>query len=521
MAENDGAGKNGGSDQAEVNYDELLKNFAPRGVNPTPAQQSGTPSAPPRTSFGNDQRVTNNGEVYFSSMNARSAGRNSRTAAQQRSQSSPSAGGYAPVRPRTDGVHTPASRPAASTTSGIPARSQTGPVQSQQSRSAASPKTPAKASGRSSGAKGGGTDAKKPKISKAHILNIVLVFIIIAGISAAITVFAVSCADDIFAVGRTSTIVTVTVTDKMTTSNVIDLLRSKGLIQNSFFCKAVSSFLGYSDSDVYIADTYYLSASMGLENMLNEMQDASTKETVTLTFPEGYTVDRIAAKLESYGVCTASDFYDAINNYDFTGDFAYLKSITDGPTRYRLLEGYLYPDTYQFYLGENATSVVKKFLTNFASKWTDEYAARAAALGLTEDRVIILASIIEKEGNDADQMKQVSSVIHNRLAAMSAYPFLQCDSTSDYISNVAKELLSDDAKNGYLQYYNTYVKSGYPVGPICNPGNDAIYAALYPDDTQYYYFMHDDSGNIYMAKTEEEQLVNKAAIDKAKAKTAS
>jgi UPF0755 protein len=176
------------------------------------------------------------------------------------------------------------------------------------------------------------------------------------------------------------------------------------------------------------------------------------------------------------------------------------------------LEGYLFPDTYDMFIGESTSSIVKRFLDNFDEKWTDKYAARAEELGLTTSEIITIASIIQKEVAGSAQMADISSVIHNRLKKSTNYPMLQCDSTALYVTNHLTDLLGENKASGYIDKYDTAMCMGLPEGPICNPGLDAIQAALYPSDTDYMYFCHDKSGNVYYASTDYEHQQNVAKI---------
>ena len=179
--------------------------------------------------------------------------------------------------------------------------------------------------------------------------------------------------------------------------------------------------------DNYLTGIYYVTASMGVEKMLSTFKVApTTGETVTLTFPEGYTVDQIVAKLAEYEVCSADVMYQTMREVDFSSEYSFIQEMDDKEDRFRMLEGYLYPDTYEFYIGENPSSVIRKFLNNFQKKWTEEYAKQAEALNMTVDDVITLASIIQKEAYGEDQSPLVSSVLHNRLDNSGLYPSLQC-----------------------------------------------------------------------------------------------
>ena len=129
--------------------------------------------------------------------------------------------------------------------------------------------------------------------------------------------------------------------------------------------------------------------------MLEQVKASSTvsKDTVRITFPEGWTVAQIFEKIEKYNVCTAEKLYA---NLEVAGNqFEFYKDIKDRDNRYLKAEGYLFPDTYDFYIGESANSVLKKLFNNFNNKWTKAFENQAKKLGMTQDEVMILAYIIE------------------------------------------------------------------------------------------------------------------------------
>ncbi len=335
-----------------------------------------------------------------------------------------------------------------------------------------------------------------------------------------ISTYAISCMNDILAIKRDSeNFVTVNVPAQTDTSGAIDILKENKLIKHKYFCKVFAKFLDYRD-DNYLSGIYYLTESMGLENMLSTFKKPmTTGETVTLTFPEGYTVNQIAEKLEKYEVCTQTAFFATVRDVDFSTEYSFISQMDEKDKRYQILEGYLYPDTYEFYVGENASSVIRKFLDNFKNKWTDEYAAQAEKLGMTVDDIVTLASIIEKEAYGADQMPLVSSVFHNRLKKSGIYPTLGSDATKEYVSEYISKSVTNSAELSiYQKNYDTYKCAGLPVGAICNPGNDAINAALNPASTGYYYFLHDNDKKIYLASTDAEHNANSLAALNANSK---
>lgn len=363
------------------------------------------------------------------------------------------------------------------------------------------------------------TAKKKPTVQavfKKYSRPILTVLICIIA-AVLISSYAISCANDILAVKRDSeNVVTVNLPSGVDTGQAIKILKANKLIKHRLFCTVFASFMNYRD-DNYLTGIYYLTDSMGLENMLSTFKRPTmTGEVVQLTFPEGFNVDQIAEKLEKYEVCEKTAFYTTLKEIDFSSEYSFVSQIDSKEKRYQVLEGYLYPDTYEFYIGENPSSVIRKFLDNFKSKWTDEYQARANQLGMSVDDVITLASIIEKEAYGDEQMPLVSSVLHNRLRKKALYPTLQCNATKDYVDNYIKKSTEDSVSlNSFNQSYNTYKCEGLPVGAICNPGNAAINAALNPADTNYLYFSHDKSKKIYLATTDAERMANDFARSQA------
>lgn len=341
---------------------------------------------------------------------------------------------------------------------------------------------------------------------------------IILGICVAVAIFlsiyTISCINDVLAINRDSeTIVTVSIPADADTRTVLKILKDNDLIEHRFFCEAVASIMRFRD-DNYLTGIYYVTASMGVEKMLSTFKVApTTGETVTLTFPEGYTVDQIVAKLAEYEVCSADVMYQTMREVDFSSEYSFIQEMDDKEDRFRMLEGYLYPDTYEFYIGENPSSVIRKFLNNFQKKWTEEYAKQAEALNMTVDDVITLASIIQKEAYGEDQSPLVSSVLHNRLDNSGLYPSLQCDSTTEYINEYIAASVTDAAElSRYTDLYSSYRCAGLPVGAICNPGDDAINAALFPADTNYYFFAHDVNRKLYLARNDSERRQNNLTI---------
>lgn len=366
--------------------------------------------------------------------------------------------------------------------------------------------------------------AGKKKVKKAGVASTYWFFIIVIVVSMVISVYAIFCINDIFGMTKSKSSVTVNYTqDIESPSDAIDLLADNDLITCKNFCKFYIKFASavVGDYDVtgpFEAGVYYLNGQMGLEGMLiNMMGEADTSETVRLTFPEGYTVPDIVDRLVENEVCDRASLLSVIESTDFS--YSLVSNLQSKETVPYRLEGYLFPDTYDFYIGQSASSVIETFLSHLEDEISEEDRAKAQEMGYTMDEVITIASIVQAEAGSEDQMSTIAAIIENRLADTTNFPSLGCQSTTDYINNkVAPSLSSTSAHTAdyYLQYYNTNNDStvvGLPEGPICNPGLAAIEAVLNPADTDDYFFFHDMDGNLYTAKTytEFKTLVQKYA----------
>ena len=358
------------------------------------------------------------------------------------------------------------------------------------------------------------------KIKKKVIVGgktAIVFFAIIVVFTTIFSSIGLACVGDMLAINRSEENVEVEIKPDSTYEDIIDVLKEKKLIKQKLFCNVFAKYRGFDD-ETFLSGNYYLNSKMGVEGMLTELMEAPTSaETVTLSFPEGYTVSEIFEKISKYDVGDANKLYSAAKSESYNS-YKFIADIGDDESRYLKLEGYLFPDTYDFYVDADANYIIKKFLDNFDSRWEDEYDNRAEKMGYTRDEIIIIASIIQKEAANTDQMRIISSIIHNRLNDRSNFPTLGCDSTTDYITNYVSPVIGEGKGAYYSSKYSTSSNAGLPPGPICNPGLDAIKAALYPDETDYYFFCHDDSRNIYVAETQREHDANvaKAKISNAK-----
>lgn len=354
---------------------------------------------------------------------------------------------------------------------------------------------------------------KRRRARLRTLLATVVCVVFIGLITVTLSVIAISTINDILCIGKESGVTISVAVEKGDDFNAVyEKLCDNGLVAQKQLSRIFCLYRKY-DTVKYEPGVYYFDTADGVEAMLEEMMVSkkNLNSVVRLTFPEGWSIAKIFQKIEKYEVCTAEKLYA---NLDVVAQqYSFYKNIKQKNGRYLMTEGYLFPDTYEFFKGESASSVLKKLFKNFGEHWLKDYGARAKELGMSMDEIITIASIIQREAGSTAQMKDISSIIHNRLKSTD-YRMLQMDSTTDYIYslNTNFEIFSDSDYSLYYESYNTYSHEGLPPGPICNPGKSAIEAALYPNETSYYFFAHDSNGEIYLASTESEHQANLSRI---------
>ena len=290
-------------------------------------------------------------------------------------------------------------------------------------------------------------------------------------------------ANDLLALNKTPKTAVVEIDDGDSMMQIAGKLKKNGLIEfrGLFLMYSAVSHAGNKITN----GTYNLNTNMDYRALIVAMGSSSgDRLTVTVTVPEGYTVQQTIDLLVKNGVNTEDKLTDAIANGDYDYDFLANKEKGD----ISRMEGYLFPDTYEFYCGEDATKVVKKFLKNFNSKMDDDMMAQVEASGHSLDEIITVASLIEKETDGTDRTK-IASVIYNRLKNPKAETagFLQIDASLLYALPGHTGDITDADKETDSPY-NLYKYKGLPPTPIANPGIESIKAALSPAKTSYYYY---------------------------------
>jgi UPF0755 protein len=310
--------------------------------------------------------------------------------------------------------------------------------------------------------------------------------------------FFITGINDMLGVGKEEASITVEIPKNATTGQIADILNKAGAIRDVNFFQFYSK-LTKADGH-YNNGSYKIDTNMDYEAIINSLQsNANRVDTIKITFKEGINILDVSALLEKDGVCTAEKFLSAINSNDYE-NYEIIKAITNDDERYYKLEGYLFPDTYEFYKDEDPKTVIKKFLSNCNNKITKEIKTEAEEKNMTIDQLLTLASMIQAEAADKEDMLKVSSVFHNRLnsGGLGDLKRLRSDPTM-YYPYRTKASIPADLQGSFKSRYDTYTVEGLPPGPICNPGLDAINAALEPEKTNYYYFCHDKNSKSYYA----------------------
>lgn len=358
-------------------------------------------------------------------------------------------------------------------------------------------------------------EAKKVKKIKSgrnkKIYRIAWLLIILI-LSAVIAEFFVSGFNDLFAVNRTEEeVVTVIISVDDDTDDIAKKLESKGIVDSAMF---FSMFLGLTGKGDEIEPGVYEVATnkdyLGVVNYMRNIDNRLT--TITLQFTEGMNVLEIADELYNAGVTSDKEkFLQLCNSSEFDEEYEFVAAIEENPDRLYMLEGYLFPDTYEFYVDEDPALTISRFLDNFNVKLNETklevpgYSEKITIYdlitrsGKTVDEIVNIASIVQGEAANTEDMYYVSSVIKNRLErgyTMDIHT-LGMDSTQFYPYSSYEEI-PEDIRETFESAYETYDSEGLPPGAICSPGLDALTAAVNPKSTNYFYFCHglDSDGNV-------------------------
>ncbi len=342
---------------------------------------------------------------------------------------------------------------------------------------------------------------RRRRSRKSKVAGAFLYVLFVIGLSAVLATVGWVWANDLLALNKEYTSVIITVPDEAITyteetdengntytatradmGQIVDQLEEEGLIEYKFLFQLYSWFSNADEK--IVAGTYELNTEMDYRALVTNMSSSSsTRQTIDLTIPEGYTIDQIFNLLDEEEVSTVAQLEEMAANHDYAFDF--LEDIPLGD--YHRLEGYLFPDTYTFYLGEDPLYVINKMLVNFYNRMEDYFAQFTEESQYSLHDIVIIASMIEKE-TDGEDYRDIASVIYNRLenTAAETAGYLQIDATLVYINGGN---VPTDADREIDSPYNPSLYQGLPAGPISNPGMESLYAAMNPNNTSYYYYV--------------------------------
>ncbi len=309
--------------------------------------------------------------------------------------------------------------------------------------------------------------------------------------------------------------ITVTIPEGSGANAIGKILEEAGVIKNDLYFKVYTKMNPPSNLQY---GEFTLNTSMSYAEIIQKLSELSVKrETVQVTFPEGFTLMQIAQRMENNGLCTAEEFIDVANNGDFS-QYKFWTEIKEHDHKFMKAEGYLYPDTYEFYKDDTVYNMVDTFFKAFESKITPEMYSRMDELGMSLDEIVTLASFVQEEAGHPEDQPYVAACLYNRIKPDSPLPRLECNVCSyinepgNYVYDYIVEYYGGVSKvpEGMMDAYNTYSINGLPPAPISNPGIDAITNTLWPaeDFDDYYYFVTDPTGKYYYAKTYDEHLAN-------------
>ncbi|MBQ7828581.1 MAG: endolytic transglycosylase MltG, partial [Clostridia bacterium] len=343
------------------------------------------------------------------------------------------------------------------------------------------------------------------------VIKAVIYIVAVLVVSITASIFIIMVGNDVFAFVKSDEVVEVTIPEGADVADIASILHDSGII------KYPNIFKMYVDDDGkgFIPGKYSVPMNLDYDDLLASFKEQRDEGTTWVTIPEGYTTDEIIALLVEKGIGTKEGYVDVINNYAFDYWFVHEIDATDWKAEGRIyrLDGYLFPDTYEFYNESSERAVIEKLLARFNVIFGKKYREAAETMGMSVDDLVIIASMIEKEAGKAADYHLVSSVFHNRLKSQ-YFPKMESDATVLYAIHHDTGERPTDVTGEHMQYetpYNTYKYEGLPPGPIANPSASSINAALTPENTGYYYFVS-DGFNTYFGRNNDEHERNKAMV---------
>lgn len=344
------------------------------------------------------------------------------------------------------------------------------------------------------------TRRKRKKQGERRRFLLWLIFVVV--VSAILAGVGWLLANDMCSFNKDPVAVTVEVTKDDDLNSISKKLREEGLIEYRWFFKLFGG-VRHAEDKIGIGK-YELTSDMDYNALINAMRNSNAAlnaDTVKVSIPEGYNVRQIIALLAKYGVNTEESLLQAAETARF--DYAFINNDSQGITR---LEGYLFPDTYEFFVGEEPVHAISRLLSNFSAKLDEDLTAQIEASPYSMAQILTIASLIEKE-TDGNDRESVASVIYNRLNNVGeTYHMLQIDASLIYGlgDRYTGKLTESDLE--FDSPYNLSKYEGLPPTPIGNPGLASIQAAIEPASTGYYFYALGTDGVHHFFKTYREHV---------------
>lgn len=349
-------------------------------------------------------------------------------------------------------------------------------------------------------------DKKKKVEVNYSIFTGLIVTVVVLVVSVSLAFFGISLGLEYLGINKSGEVIKLNIKEGSNTDEIAQQLFDENIIDNKFLFKVIVN-LKDAGSLMKPGDIELKPNSSYADKIDALMEQRQSFENISVVFPEGITLLDAAKLLETKGVI--SDYNELIRTFNSEKfGYDYESIIGSKSNKFYDMEGYFYPDTYNFYIDDSSYNIVKTVREHFNSKFTDEMKAVMSENGMNMNEVITLASIVQAEAGSIKDMPKVASVFLNRLNDLSNFPRLESDATKSYYKDVIKveaensKTYTDSEIADFKDSYDTYVANGLPAGPICNPGLEAINAVLYPEKTDYLYFCSNlKTKKTYFAKT--------------------
>jgi len=280
--------------------------------------------------------------------------------------------------------------------------------------------------------------------------------------------------------------VSVEIPQGSSSSQIASILKDNNLIRSELVFRLV---LKKNNSENLLKAGYYnLNTGMDVNEIIAELiKGGKNKNVVRFTIPEGYELKMIAEKLSEEGLVNKDRFLELTSDKKYFEDkFPFLAELKDGQS----LEGYLFPSTYEVYVGASEEEIIEKMLSQFQKVYEEKVKEQINNVDLSFNEIVTLASIIEREAKLDEERGLISAVFYNRLKI--GMPLQSC-ATVQYILGERKEVLTE-ADTRIESEYNTYLHKGLPPGPIASPGEKSLIAAVKPENVDYLYFRTKEDG---------------------------